>query len=154
MTGLRMSGEIYQAHSAESAGLDEYRMQNHPWVQEEMDGLRTELSTEQKISRILLGLGIPAHVKGYRFLEEAVITAMKESEWRLMRDVYALVAQKYHTTAVCVERSIRSAIQIAWVRGRPGEGARLLGRSVSISYERPTNSELIALMAEHMRLYH
>ena len=114
-----------------------------------------QLQTERRISVLMLGLGIPAHVKGYRFLEEAVLSAIVEpiQPGRLMHDLYPRIAAKYHTTAVCVERSIRNAIQIAWIRGRPEESSRLLRRSVSADYERPTNSELIAQIAEHVRLY-
>ena len=111
--------------------------------------------TEQRLSGILLKLGIPAHVKGYRFLQEAVLTVMVEPErmTHMMHDLYPCVADKCQTTAGCVERSIRTAITMAWERSRPEESSRILGRSVNANYEKPTSSELIALVAERMKMY-
>ena len=111
--------------------------------------------TEQRLSGMLLKLGIPAHVKGYRFLQDAVLAVMVDPGVmkHMMHDLYPRVAIKYHTSAECVERSIRHAICMAWERCRPEESSRILGRSVIAGYERPTSSELIALVAEKMRLY-
>ena len=111
--------------------------------------------TEQKLSGMLLRLGIPAHVNGYRFLQDAVLTVMVEPEAikHMMHDLYPRIASKNHTTAGRVERSIRSAIMLGWQRCRPEECSRILGRSVIADYEKPTSGELIALVAERMRLY-
>lgn len=111
--------------------------------------------TEQKLSGMLLRLGIPAHVNGYRFLQDAVLTVMIEPDIikHMMHDLYPRIASKNHTTAGRVERSIRSAIGLAWQRCRPEEYSRILGRSVSADYEKPTSCELIALVAERMKWY-
>ena len=111
--------------------------------------------TEQRLSGMLLGLGIPAHVMGYRFLQDAVLAVMVNPQvmQHMMHDLYPRVADKYHTSARCVERGIRHAICMAWERCKPEESSRILGRSVVAGYERPTSSELIALVAEKMRMY-
>ena len=111
--------------------------------------------TEQRLSGILLGLGIPAHVKGYRFLQEAIRETMVEPGLMesMIHGLYPRIANKYHTTVDCVERSIRSAIGRAWERCRPEERSRILGRTVNACYENPTSGELIALVAERMRLH-
>jgi len=110
---------------------------------------------EQKVSGILLRLGIPAHVKGYRFLQEAIQATIVEPELMhcMIHGLYPRIASRHQTTAGCVERSIRSAIGLAWERCKPEETSRILGRSVNASYEKPTSSELIALVAEKMRLH-
>ena len=111
--------------------------------------------TEQKLCCMLLRLGIPAHVNGYRFLQDAVLTVMAEPDVikHMMHDLYPRVASKNHTTAVRVERSIRSAITLAWHRSKPEECSRILGRSVTAEDEKPTSCELIALVAERMKWY-
>ena len=121
------------------------------------DGMEVAISrqTEQKLSGMLLRLGIPAHVNGYRFLQDTVLTVMVEPDAikHMMHDLYPIVASRHHTTAERVERSIRNAISMAWKRSRPEESRRILGRSVNAGYEKPTSGELIALVAEKMRLY-
>ena len=110
---------------------------------------------EQKVSGILLRLGVPAHVKGYRFLQEAIQATIVEPELMhcMIHGLYPQIASRHQTTAGCVERSIRNAIGLAWERCKPEETSRILGRSLNASYEKPTSSELIALVAEKMRLH-
>ena len=124
-------------------------------IMRERSGTIQQRQTEQRLSGMLLKLGIPAHVMGYRFLQDAVLAVMANPEvmQHMMHDLYPRVANKYHTTAVSVERSIRHAISLAWERCRPEESSRILGRTVSAGYEKPTSRELIALVAERMRLY-
>lgn len=135
---------------------DNYCLQPEKQIQT-AEGMEKSIprQTEQKLSGMLLRLGIPAHVNGYRFLQDAVLTVMAEPDVikHMMHDLYPRVASKNHTTAVRVERSIRSAITLAWHRSKPEECSRILGRSVTADDEKPTSCELIALVAERMRLY-
>ncbi len=109
---------------------------------------------EQCLSSMLLKLGIPAHVQGYRFLQEAiratVVDPMLTS--RLMHELYPQVARRCQSTPERVERSIRDAVSQAWHRCNPEETRRILSRSLSSGYEKPTNGELIALLAEQLRV--
>lgn len=109
---------------------------------------------DRYLSNVLLQIGIPANKMGYRFLREAVRIALQDPALlnRLMHGLYPLVAVKYNTTVYCVEHSMRMAIHAAWNRGRPELVEKLLGRGVITAYERPTNGELIALLAENARL--
>lgn len=152
------------ARLAFDLGASDYLIRPYdPWtlrrriesIMRERSGTIQQRQTEQRLSGMLLKLGIPAHVMGYRFLQDAVLAVMANPEvmQHMMHDLYPHVANKYHTTAVSVERGIRHAISLAWERCRPEESSRILGRTVAAGYEKPTSRELIALVAERMRLY-
>ena len=115
----------------------------------------SENRVERKLAGLLLQLGIPAHLSGYRFLQEAVRATLRQPQLldHLMHDLYPRVAQSCRSTTCGVERSIRQAITLAWERGRPEETSKVLGRNVNPYYEKPTSGELIALVAEKMRDY-
>lgn len=103
---------------------------------------------------LFLQIGIPANKLGYRFLREAVHLVLRDPslQHRLMRGLYPQIAERFRTSVYCVEHSMRCAITSAWNRGRPELVEKLLGRGVSTSYDKPTNGELIALVAENLRL--
>ncbi len=109
---------------------------------------------EQRLSGILLELGIPAHVQGFRFLQEAIRATIADPPLtcHMMHELYPHVARKCRSTPERVERSIRDAIQQAWLRCKPEDMRRILSRSLSGGYEKPTSGELIALLAEQLRL--
>lgn len=109
---------------------------------------------DRYLSNLFLQIGIPANKLGYRFLRESVWLVLKDPslQHKLMRGLYPQVAEHFHTSVYCVEHSMRCAITTAWSRGRPDLVEKLLGRGVSTAYEKPTNGELIALVAENARL--
>lgn len=109
---------------------------------------------DRYLSNLFLQIGVPANKLGYRFLCEAVRMVLKEPalQNRLMHGLYPKLAEHFHTSVYCVEHSMRCAITAAWNRGRPELVEKLLGRGVSTAYEKPTNGELIALVAENLRL--
>lgn len=109
---------------------------------------------DRYLSNLFLQIGVPANKAGYRFLCEAVHLVLEEPalQNKLMHGLYPQIAQRFHTSVYCVEHSMRCAITTAWSRGRPELVERLLGRGVSSAYEKPTNGELIALVAENLRL--
>lgn len=111
-------------------------------------------SLEEKISRIFINVGIPAHIKGYAFLREGVKMAVEEPEIinSITKELYPRIGEAYKTTASKVERAIRHAIEVAWNKGRVESINAILGVRAYVGNERPTNGEFIALIADKMLL--
>ncbi|MDD6142256.1 MAG: sporulation initiation factor Spo0A C-terminal domain-containing protein [bacterium] len=111
-------------------------------------------SVDRYLYSLFLQLGIPANKRGFHHLREAVKLALEEPtlQHHLMHGLYPKVAKRFGTTVCCVERSIRTAITSAWNRGRPDLIEKHLGRGVITPYEKPTNGEMISLIAENVRL--
>ncbi|MFB3163499.1 sporulation transcription factor Spo0A [Neobacillus sp. 179-J 1A1 HS] len=107
---------------------------------------------ELKISDILRSIGIPANLKGYFFLREAIQMINNGSETSFSKVIYPAIASKYHTTPSRVERGIRHAIEVGWNRGSIDQLDFLFGNTVSPLKGRPTNGVFIALIAEHLRV--
>lgn len=109
---------------------------------------------DRYLSNLFLQIGIPANKLGYRFLRESVRLVLAEPslQHKLMHGLYPRVAERFQTSVYCVEHSMRCAITSAWNRGRPELVEKLLGRGVITAYDKPTNGELIALVAENLRL--
>ena len=107
---------------------------------------------EEKISNIFITVGIPAHIKGYQFLREAIKLAIANPEIinSITKKLYPTIAEKYDTSASKVERAIRHAIEVAWNRGKIENINNLFGIKVYSSNEKPTNGEFIALVADKM----
>lgn len=111
-------------------------------------------NTVRWIKELLWEVGIPMHVHGYHYLMEAVrlTVSLPEMSINLSHQLYPCIAQHYHTSASCVERSIRHAIDLAWRRGNLSAVNGIFGRSLNLAYEKPTNSEMIALLTEKIRM--
>ena len=107
---------------------------------------------EEKITNIFITVGIPAHIKGYQFLREAIKLAIANPEIinSITKKLYPTIALKYDTSASKVERAIRHAIEVAWNRGKIENINNLFGIKVYSSKEKPTNGEFIALVADKM----
>ena len=107
---------------------------------------------EEKITNIFITVGIPAHIKGYQFLREAIKLAIANPEIinSITKKLYPTIAEKYDTRASKVERAIRHAIEVAWNRGKIENINNLFGIKVYSSNEKPTNGEFIALVADKM----
>lgn len=107
---------------------------------------------EEKITNIFITVGIPAHIKGYQFLREAIKLAIANPEIinAITKKLYPTIAEKYATSASKVERAIRHAIEVAWNRGKIENINNLFGIKVYSSNEKPTNGEFIALVADKM----
>ena len=107
---------------------------------------------EEKITNIFITVGIPAHIKGYQFLREAIKLAIANPEIinSITKKLYPSIAEKYDTSASKVERAIRHAIEVAWNRGKIENINNLFGIKVYSSNEKPTNGEFIALVADKM----
>lgn len=107
---------------------------------------------EEKISNIFITVGIPAHIKGYQFLREAIKLAIDSPEIinNITKKLYPSIATKFDTSSSKVERAIRHAIEVAWNRGKIENINNLFGIKVYSSSEKPTNGEFIALVADKM----
>ena len=113
---------------------------------------KTTNHIEEKITNIFITVGIPAHIKGYQFLREAIKLAIANPEIinSITKKLYPTIAEKYDTSASKVERAIRHAIEVAWNRGKIENINNLFGIKVYSSNEKPTNGEFIALVADKM----
>ena len=109
---------------------------------------------EEKITNIFITVGIPAHIKGYQFLREAIKLAMGNPDIinSITKKLYPTIAEKFDTSASKVERAIRHAIEVAWNRGQIENINSIFGLTVYTSNEKPTNGEFIALVADKMLL--
>ncbi len=111
-------------------------------------------SVEIEITRVIHQMGVPAHVKGYQYLREAI--ALVSEEVNLMgavtKELYPMIAEKYDTTASRVERAIRHAIELAWDRGNVDMMNKYFGYTINIERGKPTNSEFIAMIADKIRM--
>lgn len=109
---------------------------------------------ERYITKIMLDLGVPAHLKGYHFIREAIL--ISEGDMEVVSSVtkllYPEIARIYKTTSQKVERAIRNAIEVSWTRGNTETMEELFGYSTASGKGRPTNSEYIARIADKIRL--
>jgi len=111
---------------------------------------------EQEITEILHEVGVPAHIKGYLYLREAISMVYNNVEvlGGITKILYPEIAQAYCTTASRVERAIRHAIEIAWVRGNVDAISDIFSYTISYNKSKPTNSEFIAMISDKLRLEH
>lgn len=113
-----------------------------------------DLDLELRVTEVIHQVGVPAHIKGYQYLREAIIMAIRdmESVGAITKVMYPGIAKKFHTTASRVERAIRHAIEVAWDRGDIETLQSYFGYTVSGVKGKPTNSEFISMIADRLRL--
>ena len=111
-------------------------------------------SIESMVTSIIHEIGVPAHIKGYQYLREAIIIAVNDMDVinAITKVLYPQVAKAFQTTPSRVERAIRHAIEVAWDRGDLDTLQRFFGYTVSNTKGKPTNSEFIALIADKLSL--
>lgn len=109
---------------------------------------------ENDVTQILREIGIPAHIKGYQYLRDAIAISVEEEEMlvSVTKVLYPTIAKRHDTTSSRVERAIRHAIEVAWTRGRLDVINRMFGYTVDSSKGKPTNSEFIAMIADKIRM--
>ena len=109
-------------------------------------------SLDEKITSIFLTIGIPAHIKGYQFLREAIKIVIKKPEIinSITKELYPSIAQHFDTSSSKVERAIRHAIEVAWTRGRIENINSIFGYNIYTKNDKPTNGEFIALIADRL----
>lgn len=113
-----------------------------------------EKDLEIEITNIIHEVGVPAHIKGYQYLRDAILMVVEDMELlgAVTKELYPAIAQNNHTTPSRVERAIRHAIEVAWNRGRLETINDLFGYTVQHDKGKPTNSEFIAIIADKLRL--
>jgi len=113
-----------------------------------------QTSIETMVTNIIHEIGVPAHIKGYQYLREAIIIATQDMDVinAITKVLYPQVAKTFQTTPSRVERAIRHAIEVAWDRGDLDTLQRFFGYTVSNTKGKPTNSEFIALIADKLQL--
>lgn len=120
----------------------------------ESDSNYYERNLEADVTNIIHEIGVPAHIKGYQYLRDAIILSVNDMEMlnSITKILYPTIAKKHQTTPSRVERAIRHAIEVAWSRGKMDTIDELFGYTVSTGKGKPTNSEFIALIADKIRL--
>mgnify|MGYP000025117594 FL=1 len=115
---------------------------------------RLSENLESAVTAIIHEIGVPAHIKGYQYLREAIIMAVEDMEVinAVTKVLYPEVAKRFGTTASRVERAIRHAIEVAWDRGDLETLQKYFGYTVSNAKGKPTNSEFIAMIADRLQL--
>lgn len=113
-----------------------------------------EYELERYITEIMLDIGVPAHLKGYHYLRDAILISGKDMEVvsSVTKLLYPTIARHFKTTDQKVERAIRNAIEVSWERGNVETFERMFGYSAKMGRTRPTNSEYIARIADKIRL--
>lgn len=109
---------------------------------------------EVLVSDIMHQIGVPAHIKGYQYLREAIILSINDTEMMnsVTKVLYPTVAKRFSTTSSRVERAIRHAIEVAWDRGDVDVLSSYFGYTIQNSRGKPTNSEFIAMISDKLRL--
>lgn len=122
----------------------------------ETNSLENTHDLEKDVTDMIHEIGVPAHIKGYQYLREAIMMSVEDNEMlnSITKILYPSIAKKYQTTPSRVERAIRHAIEVAWSRGKMETLDSLFGYTINIGKGKPTNSEFIALIADKIRLHY
>lgn len=107
-----------------------------------------------EVTNIIHQMGVPAHIKGYQYLRDAIIFVIEDVGMlgAITKELYPAIATKYITTPSRVERAIRHAIELAWERGNVEMMTRFFGYTISVERGKPTNSEFIAMVSDRLRM--
>ena len=113
-----------------------------------------DIELESYITEVMLEVGVPAHLKGYYYLRNAIMMTERDIEvvTSVTKLMYPVIARHYKTTDQKVERAIRNAIEVSWARGNTQTFEKLFGYSIQNGKCRPTNSEYIARIADKIRM--
>ncbi len=138
----RISNMAGSASGAKTAPAEHYSARQQP------------MDLELMVTDIILQIGVPAHIKGYHYLREAIMLSVKDSEMinSVTKLLYPTVAKRFETTSSRVERAIRHAIEVAWDRGDIDTLNSYFGYTINGVRGKPTNSEFIAMIADKLRL--
>ena len=118
------------------------------------NSVNKENNIEALVTNIIHEVGVPAHIKGYQYLREAIIMVINDIDVinQITKCLYPQIANKFHTTPSRVERAIRHAIEVAWGRGEQKTVENIFGYTISAEKGKPTNSEFIAMISDKLRL--
>lgn len=130
-------------------GLESRKVNAYEKLEEE-----EEPNLEADVTEIIHEIGVPAHIKGYQYLRDAIIMSVNDMDMlnSITKILYPTIAKKYQTTSSRVERAIRHAIEVAWSRGKMDTIDEMFGYTIHNGKGKPTNSEFIALITDRIRL--
>ena len=116
--------------------------------------VKSVVPLEIRVTQMIHNVGVPAHIKGYQYIREAIMLAVENEEIinSITKSLYPALADKFSTTPSRVERAIRHAIEVAWNRGQIEMHDKIFGYTVNSNKGKPTNSEFIAMIADKLRL--
>lgn len=114
----------------------------------------SERNLEADVTEIIHEIGVPAHIKGYQYLRDAIVMSVNDMDMlnSITKILYPTIAKKYQTTSSRVERAIRHAIEVAWSRGKMDTIDEMFGYTIHNGKGKPTNSEFIALITDRIRV--
>ncbi len=143
----KLVDRIYQMMNPPKGSSSGYAISKSPSAKKPVD-------LNVRITEVMHHLGVPAHIKGYIYLREAIELVIKDIEYlgAVTKELYPCVAEKYNTTPSRVERAIRHAIEVSWDRGNVAALSKYFGNTVSVTSGKPTNSQFIAKIADKLRL--
>lgn len=141
----------YKPTTAQNCYNREIKM---PYIEISEESKKDEENLEALVTNIIHELGVPAHIKGYQYLREAIIMVINDIDIinQITKQLYPAIASKFKTTPSRVERAIRHAIEVAWSRGEQVTVESIFGYTISAAKGKPTNSEFIAMIADKLRL--
>ena len=115
-------------------------------------GKKNDMETKRRVTELMLELGMPAHLRGYHYLREAILISIEDMELvgSITKLLYPEIAKTFQTTNIKVERAIRSIIEIGWERGNEELFEKIFGYSGKCGKTRPTNSEFILGVADYI----
>ena len=130
------------------------RETKQPYIDIPNKNINKEENLEALVTNIIHEVGVPAHIKGYQYLREAIIMVINDIDVinQITKSLYPKIATKFNTTPSRVERAIRHAIEVAWGRGEQKTVENIFGYTISAVKGKPTNSEFIAMIADKLRL--
>lgn len=125
-----------------------------PYIDIPAENKKNEENLEALVTNIIHELGVPAHIKGYQYLREAIMMVINDIDIinQITKQLYPEIAERFKTTPSRVERAIRHAIEVAWARGQADTVEAIFGYTISAAKGKPTNSEFIAMIADKLRL--
>lgn len=125
-----------------------------PYIDIPQENKKNEGNLEALVTNVIHEVGVPAHIKGYQYLREAIMLVVNDIDVinQITKQLYPDIAEKFNTTPSRVERAIRHAIEVAWGRGQQDAVENIFGYTISASKGKPTNSEFIAMIADKLRL--
>ena len=114
----------------------------------------SEKNLEADVTEIIHEIGVPAHIKGYQYLRDAIVMSVNDMDMlnSITKNFISDHCKKYQTTSSRVERAIRHAIEVAWSRGKMDTIDEMFGYTIHNGKGKPTNSEFIALITDRIRL--
>lgn len=129
-------------------------LQDSHMYEKQQSDIPSDRAIEIFVTKTIHSVGVPANIKGYQYLRDAIIMSIKDTELinAVTKQLYPRVANRHNTSPSRVERAIRHAIEVACIRGNEEELYKLFGYTVSNNKGKPTNSEFIAMIADKLRL--